>query len=129
MKYYYTQSQYKELLKHLCIVGTSNEQKNQHISEFFKEKEIPFETRALKTGDYCFKITKCEELGRLRKLKMLVLSWQNDSVCTNNNAKISGSICFFVICFRNLRSKLVHFLSILSNNRTKFKLNPKKYTG
>lgn len=63
MKYYYTQSQYKELLKHLCIVGTSNEQKNQHISDFFKEKEIPFETRALKTGDYCFKITKCEELG------------------------------------------------------------------
>ena len=75
------------------------------------------------------KPTKCEELGRLRKLKMLVLSWQNDSVCTNNNAKISGSICFFVIVSANLRPKLVHFLSILSNNRTKFKLNPKKYTG
>jgi hypothetical protein len=25
------------------------------------------------------KPTTCEELGRLRKLKMLVLSWQNDS--------------------------------------------------
>jgi hypothetical protein len=35
---------------------------------------------------------------------------------------------FFVIVFGNLRSKLVHFLSILSNYRTKIKLNPKKYT-
>jgi len=63
MKYYYTQSEYKELLKHLCIVGTSNEKKNQHIASFFEKKDIQFETRALKTGDYCFKIKKCADLG------------------------------------------------------------------
>ena len=63
MKYYYTPNEYKELLTHLCIVGTSNEQKNDHISNFFEKKGVQFETRALKTGDYCFKITKCEELG------------------------------------------------------------------
>ena len=69
----------------------------------------------------------CEELGRLRKLKMLVLSWQNDSAWTDNNAKISGSMRFFVIVFIYLRSKIAHFLSILSNYHTKIKLSPKKY--
>lgn len=51
------------LLEKLCIVGTTNEQRNEHIVGYFQEKGIEFENRALKTGDYCFKIKACQELG------------------------------------------------------------------
>ena len=63
MKNYYTQGEYKELLKHICIVGTTNEQKNDHIKAFFDKKKICFEERSLKVGDYCFKINACADLG------------------------------------------------------------------
>ena len=63
MRFYYTKAEYNELLKHICIVGTTNEQKNSHIVDFFNAKDIMFENRALKTGDYCFKITACPDLG------------------------------------------------------------------
>lgn len=65
MKAYYTKGEYGELLKRVCIVGTTNEQRNEHIIEYFKRKEISFESRALKTGDYCFKVKACQELGFL----------------------------------------------------------------
>ena len=63
MKNYYTAGEYKELLKHLTIVATTNEQVNNHILDWFSSKGIAFESRSLKTGDYCFKITACPELG------------------------------------------------------------------
>lgn len=63
MRYYYTDKEYKELLSHLCVIGTTNEQKNEHIIDYFNAKKIPFDKKALKTGDYCFKITACPELG------------------------------------------------------------------
>ena len=63
MKPYYTKKQYDELIKKLCIVHTTNEQKNQHITSWFDEKGIAHEARALKTGDYCFKILACPEFG------------------------------------------------------------------
>ncbi len=63
MKHYYTQKEYKELLKHICIVCTTNEQVNGHIKEWFAKHKVEHEDRALKTGDYCFKITPCPELG------------------------------------------------------------------
>ena len=63
MKQYYTPKEYKELLSHLCIVCTTNEQKNGHVLEWFKEKGIKYEERSLKSGDYCFKIEACPELG------------------------------------------------------------------
>lgn len=63
MKPYLTKSQYDELLKKLCIVHTTNEQKNGHITNWFDEKEIAHEARSLKTGDYCFKVLACPELG------------------------------------------------------------------
>lgn len=63
MKPYYTASQYKDLLSHLVIVSTTNEQKNGHILQYFDKKRIAHESRALTTGDYNFKITACPELG------------------------------------------------------------------
>ena len=63
MKHYYTANEYKELLKQLRIVCTSNEQVNDHIIGFFDKRKIPYITRALKTGDYSFRIDMCPKLG------------------------------------------------------------------
>lgn len=63
MKNYYTATEYKELLKHLCILATTNEQVNDHITKWFDKKGIAYTNKALKTGDYCFKVTACPDLG------------------------------------------------------------------
>lgn len=63
MKNYYTPNSYKELLKHMRILCTTNEQKNQHIKDWFDKKKVLYMDKALKTGDYCFRIDSCPELG------------------------------------------------------------------
>lgn len=63
MKAYYTATEYKQLLDHLRIVCTTNEQVNGHITDFFDKKKIPYIARSLRTGDYCFRIDACPELG------------------------------------------------------------------
>ena len=63
MKNYYTPNNYKELLKHMRILCATNEQKNQHIKDWFDKKKVLYMDKALKTGDYCFRIDSCPELG------------------------------------------------------------------
>lgn len=63
MKYFYTTKSYRELLKKMRIICTTNEQSNQHITSVFDKKKIPYINRALATGDYCFRIDACPELG------------------------------------------------------------------
>lgn len=63
MKAYYTDKEYKALLGRMRILCTTNEQRNEHITSMFDKKKIPWENRALKTGDYCFRIDACSELG------------------------------------------------------------------
>ena len=63
MKNYYTATEYKALCDQLCIVATTNEQVNGHITSMFDKKKIKWVSRALQTGDYCFRINACPELG------------------------------------------------------------------
>ncbi len=63
MKYYYTEKQLKELVSHLVILHTTNEQKNQHILDYYDKRSIKHKAKALKTGDYSFMIESCPELG------------------------------------------------------------------
>ena len=63
MKPYYTKKQWQELVKSITIVCTTNEQKNEHIKQFFDKHKISYIDRALKTGDYSFMIPKNIELG------------------------------------------------------------------
>lgn len=63
MKHYYTEKQYKELLQHMVILHDSREQTSDHILSYFDKKKIKHEKKALKTGDYSFKIEACPELG------------------------------------------------------------------
>lgn len=66
MKYYYTDKQLKELASHMVILHTGNEQKNQHILDYFDKKKIKHKQKALKTGDYSFMIEACPELGFIK---------------------------------------------------------------
>lgn len=63
MKNYYTPTEYKELLKHMTILCDTRENTNQHILDYFTEQGITYEKRALKTGDYSFKLSPCPDLG------------------------------------------------------------------
>ena len=65
-KHYYTEKQYKELLSHLVILHTGNEQVNDHIVDYFDKNKIKHKKKALKTGDYSFYIETCPELGFIR---------------------------------------------------------------
>ena len=63
MRYYYTDKEYKELLKHLQIIATTNEQRNEHILSYFDLNKIPYRERKLANGDYNFCVTACPDLG------------------------------------------------------------------
>ena len=62
-KMYYTEKQYKELLKHLVIFYSGQEQVNDHILEEFDKQGVRHMKRAMDTGDYSFMIEACPELG------------------------------------------------------------------
>lgn len=63
MRNYYTPGEYKTLLSHMRIICTTNEKVNDHITDFFDKKKIPYINRALESGDYCFRIDACPVLG------------------------------------------------------------------
>ena len=63
IKSYYTPKEYKALLANMRILCATNEQVNQHITDFFDAKKIQWSNRALKTGDYCFAVDADPELG------------------------------------------------------------------
>lgn len=67
MKNYYTEKQYKELLKDICILHQTNEKVNDHIINFFDQKGISHSAKSLNCGDYCFKLLKNESVGRFRE--------------------------------------------------------------
>ena len=53
-------------MSHLVVLHTGNEQKNQHILDYFDKKGIKHKAKALKTGDYSFMIEACPEFGFVR---------------------------------------------------------------
>ena len=90
MKHYYTEKEYKILLSHLVILHYTRENTNSEILDFFDKQGIAHEKRALKTGDYSFKISACEELGIHRDM------FFTDTVCIerkNSVSEIAGNFC------------------------------------
>ena len=43
----------------MVILHTTNEQKNEHILDYFDKKGIKHKAKALQTGDYTFMIEAC----------------------------------------------------------------------
>ena len=90
MKHYYTEKEYKILLSHLVILHDTRENTNYEILDYFNKQGIAHEKRALKTGDYSFKISACEELGIHRDM------FFTDTVCVerkNSVSEIAGNFC------------------------------------
>ena len=63
MKNYYTDKEYKLLLKNMVILHSGAEQVNDHIINVFEKEKIKHKEKSLKTGDYSFMIEACPELG------------------------------------------------------------------
>ncbi len=87
-KHYYTDKQYKELINHIVILHTGNEQVNNHIIDYFDKNKIKHKKKALKTGDYSFYIEACPDLGFVRDtyfVDQLVIERKNsvDELATN----------------------------------------------
>ena len=55
MKREYTDKEVREKLKNMCMVVDTREQVNQHITDYFDQYKIAYESKGLGTGDYSFK--------------------------------------------------------------------------
>lgn len=62
-KYYFTESEQKELIKSIGILVDTRERSNQHITDWFDKKEIKWRSKALKQGDYSFYIPANDNLN------------------------------------------------------------------
>lgn len=81
-KRYFTEKQYKELLKHIVILVDTREQSNKKILEYFDKHNIKYKQRALNTGDYSFMVEACEELHMYTDL------WYVDELCIERKNSI-----------------------------------------
>ena len=91
IKNYYTDKEYKELLKHMVILHSGAEQVNDHILEVFDKEKIKHKVKALKTGDYSFMIEACPELGFERE------KYFTDELCIERKNSVSE----LANCFSN----------------------------
>ena len=63
IKRYYTDKEYRQLIKNMVILVDTRDQTNQHILDELDRQKIKYKKKALKTGDYSFMIEACPELG------------------------------------------------------------------
>jgi ERCC4-type nuclease len=63
LKRYYTDKEYRQLIKHMVVLVDTRDQSNRYILEEFEKQKIQYKKKALKTGDYSLLIEACPELG------------------------------------------------------------------
>jgi ERCC4-type nuclease len=66
--YHYTDAELKKLLDSLIIMVDTREQKNQHVLDYLRKKDVSIKFKAMKTGDYSAMIPRNEELGITRDI-------------------------------------------------------------
>lgn len=87
--YHYTQKEQDELLNSITIVCDTREQKNEHITNYFDSKKIPWVKKKLDYADYSFYIPQNEKLGVPRDL------WfDKECVLERKNSLEEISSCF-----------------------------------
>jgi len=64
--YRYSEKELKEILDTLEIMVDTREQKNQHVLDYFRKKNVPFRLRKIDTADYSAVIPKNPEMGITR---------------------------------------------------------------
>ncbi|HGH7178527.1 TPA: ERCC4 domain-containing protein [Bacillus luti] len=66
--YRYSDAELKEILDTLEIMVDTREQKNQHVLDYFRKKNVPFRLRKIDTADYSAVIPKNPEMGITRDI-------------------------------------------------------------
>lgn len=80
VKYKFTDNEIKKLLKDLVIIVDTREQQNQHILDYFNQKEINYEIKKVDAGDYTVKLSACPEMNLLRDIYIPVTIEKKNSV-------------------------------------------------
>lgn len=65
MKYRFTDTEIKKLLKNIVVLVDTKEQQNDWITDYFKKHKINFKSQNLKEGDYSAFIKKNEETEKI----------------------------------------------------------------
>lgn len=68
MRYHYTDTELKTLLKSMVILIDTREQENKHIIDWLNKSKVPYKVRKLDYGDYSYMLPKNEALGVLRDI-------------------------------------------------------------
>ncbi|MGE6379962.1 ERCC4 domain-containing protein [Peribacillus muralis] len=66
--YRYSDKELEQILGTLEIIVDTREQKNQHVLDYFRKKNVPFKIRTMKTADYSAMIPKNPEMGITRDI-------------------------------------------------------------
>ncbi|MCW4680057.1 ERCC4 domain-containing protein [Bacillus pumilus] len=61
--YNYSDTELKEILGSMIIIVDTREQKNQHVLDYLRKKNVSIKFKAMKTGDYSAMIPKNEAYG------------------------------------------------------------------
>lgn len=88
LKFEFSKSGIKKILEeNIVIIADSREQKNQHILNYFDEKNINYEIKKLDEGDYTVKLKARPELGIMKDCYLPVMIEKKNSV-----DELAGSI-------------------------------------
>lgn len=78
--YHYTEAEIKKILKTLTITVDTREQRNQHVMNYLRSKDVPIKIKTMKTGDYSACIPANEEYGILRDIYLNACLERKNSV-------------------------------------------------
>jgi ERCC4-type nuclease len=133
-RYHFTDKELNEILRSLVITVDTREQKNKHVLDYFRKKDVEFKFKTMKTGDYSAMIPKNTDLGLTRDLYLTALVERKNSVdelvesikdrTRFENELIRGSRNPFVLIVEDLEG----YQKILNGNyRSKY--DPKALLG
>lgn len=80
LSYKFTDTEMKKILSTLTITVDTREQKNMHVLDYFRKKNVPFKLQTMKTADYSAMIPKNEEFGISRDLYLAALIERKNGV-------------------------------------------------
>lgn len=137
LPYKYTKKERKSLLNSLKILIDTREKKNDHIIKYLKNKNIPYKSKKLNSGDYSFLLPANEELGIMRDI------YFNDQITIERKAsldELSGNFTQNRTQFENelIRSNDNKFILMIENetgysdiinHKYRTNYNPKSFVG
>ncbi|PLT34109.1 ERCC4 domain-containing protein [Bacillus sp. V5-8f] len=80
INYHFSDKELKTILDSLIITVDTREQKNMHILDYFRKKDVQYRIRTMKTGDYSAMIPAIPELGIHRDLYLNALLERKNGV-------------------------------------------------